>query len=223
MKSFNLFDTTSYDTLDELLIEGNNLFKETFINNSLVIKDNFKQMFISFSGDSLVNLEPPHQNIKIYKKFAHLSTLGKDDDFLKIKYDAYPCSNDLCSCSGDCFNEFKLNYNEHRIERTLCNYRMSKMLWIKNIVDKVNSDTDVKIIQYSKKVASGTYSRNVAFYYKSKNSKNSFIIFFEKRKKGKFYKLHFITAFPVVLRTSLKKYDSEYKKYGIKKEDLFND
>lgn len=29
MKSFNLFDTTSYDTLDELLIEGNNLFKET--------------------------------------------------------------------------------------------------------------------------------------------------------------------------------------------------
>lgn len=232
MKDFNIFDTNNYSTIESLLEEGNKIFEDEFIKSNLYIKHGNKQIEISFSKDKKVRLEPPYSDIEVYQKFAHVSTLGRDDDFLKIKYDAYPCSNDFCSCQGDCFEDFKVNYKENykigkeniQIERTICHYRMSKLYWIKHIIGKVQKyDGEVKIIQHNNKKGAGTYCKDVAFYYKSKNSKNNFIIYFEKRKKGKDFKLYFKTAFPVVLRSAIKKYDAISKKCGIKQEALFFD
>lgn len=223
MKNFKIFDT-NMSSLKELCLKGNLEFEEEYIKKALFIKCGKEKMRISFSPDGKV------ENFlgveKVYERFIHLSSIEEDNKEVQNranKYDLFPCVNDTNTCELDCFSNFITQYKENGKSRMICPYRMSKMYWIKHIIEKLNSGENIKIIQSPKKEYNGNYSPVVKIYYESSSFKNKFVIILKKRKKGKYFKLFFTTAYPVVLRSGIKRFNSEYKKNGITLEELFKE
>ena len=223
MKNFKTFDT-NISPLEELCLKGNLEFEKEYIKKTLSIKYGREKIDISFSPNGKV------KNFlgldEVYERFIHLSSMEEDNNEVQNranKYDSFPCINDNNTCELDCFNNFIIQYKEKDKVRMICSYRMSKMYWIKHIIEKLNSGENIKIIQSSNKKHNGVYSPVVKIYYESSSFKNKFVIILKKRKKGKYFKLFFTTAYPVVLRSGIKRFNSEYKKNGITLEELFKE
>ncbi|MGL5902265.1 MAG: hypothetical protein ACRCZO_06210, partial [Cetobacterium sp.] len=213
MDSLKTFDTNQFLTKNDLCKEGNKVFKEIYLDKEICIVNGQEKIPIKFSPGSKVKVKGVED--EIFLRFAHMSSINKDESGVNItgnssKYDLLPCVNDFCTCAEDCCENFSEDFLEKGKHRMVCNYRMSKLYWIKEIIDKINANEDIKIIQSPLKSGRGMYLRYVKIYFESKRFKSKFIIILEKKKRGSLFELYFTTAYPVVLKSLIKKLDAEY-------------
>lgn len=226
MKNLTIFNTDGFSSKQDLCKTGNTLFKKMYLDKKLFIEHDGKKMQISFSPTSKVSI--PQVSDELFFRFAHLSSINKDEAGHSVtgnscKYDLYPCTNDLNTCSIDCCENFFKDFKENKKERMICEYRMSKVHWVKEIIERLNSGEKIKLMQSSRVPGRAYYLKYVKIYFESKKLKTKFSIVFEKKKQGDKFILYFQTAFPLVLKTTIKQYDEEYSKTKIKKEELFLD
>jgi len=208
MRSFKPFNTFDFETFGEALSEANNIYKNVYIESTTKIKD------LETKKDSDLVFKTERENKDdsgIYIRLKHIASIGKDES--NTKYDSYPCNNDFNSCNSNCFSDFKADFKENnKYERMFCNYRLSKIYWINEIM-KLYHNNDKRVKGYIEEK-----SKNVdKVFLFFQEGKSYFLICFERVKRGNKYKYFFKTSYPVVMRSLIKKTKSKiqlYKKYG---------
>ncbi len=191
-------DTIDIDTIKKI---GNIKFKEIYIDNILSLKGKN----ISFASTDI-------DDLGFYKKYLHLGSMGKDEN---NKYDTFPCQNDKTSnlCIGDCTDKqnFITHHKEGSIERMLCIFRISRLEWVKTIIELAEkNDSRVKII-VKNELKNGRQTTMWKVWY-SHNKTDFLVILMERHNK-----LIFITGYPVVMKSMRKGLKDEWKIHSNKK------
>lgn len=147
----------------------------------------------------------------IHERFMHAVSCKEG----KLKHKDYPpCVNELSAevCMTNC-DLSKANFIFKSINRVECLYRLSRIHWVKQIIDMANNgDERVAVWRYEKKdKTNGKYAWKWYVRYKEKNK--DFLIVFKEEKdiKGEMV-LNFRTAYPVYLPGDKKKLEKEYSR-----------
>lgn len=180
---------------------GNDKFKEIYINNSLTLKGKI----IFFASTDI-------DEFGFYKKYLHLGSMGKNEN---NKYDTFPCQNDKTSnlCIGDCTDKqnFITHHKEGAIERMLCTFRISRLEWVKTVIELAETDdSHIKTI-VKDEIKNGRTTRVWKVWY-SHNKTDFLVILMERHNK-----LIFITGYPIVMKSMRKGLKDEWKIYSNKK------
>lgn len=139
------------------------------------------------------------------KFFWHLSSIDKTE-----KYTVNPCTNEvpigICKYINHCEEETSDDLIEI-LDRIPCIYRGSRIAWIDEVIKLATLKSKlVKVWKVDNRKKSKTKLK-VRF----QEGTADYIIIFEEDNNRNSYRL--ITAFPVVLKGSKRKFDKQYERY----------
>lgn len=151
--------------------------------------------------------------LKYPERFIHITSLDDSD-----KYNVFPCTNDLSfeNCYNKCSSESDI-FSYHLIGRWECLYRLSRIHWIREVIDLANS-YDSQITEWDVPECDnrrGTYYKRFIRY---NCGIDDYVIILKD--EGKSYR--FITAFPVVSKKKKTEYEAQYCRF-IKKSRESNE
>lgn len=147
----------------------------------------------------------------IHERFMHAVSC----DEIKLKDKDYPpCNNELSSeiCVTRC-NLDNANFSFRNINRVECLYRLSRIHWVKELINMANEDDEkIKLWRYEKKDSTnGKFQWK--WYLRYKEKANDFLVVFrEDRDKNGEVVLNFRTAYPVYLPGDKQKLNKEYNR-----------
>ena len=184
-------------SFEDKLQEAMSYFYDYFLRKD--VKPQYKGRPIYFS------MEKRHGifTLTYPERFLHITSLDDEE-----KYNMYPCTNDptyeICDnrCSGS--SEYS-NYTA--IDRWECIYRLSRIHWIREVIDLANKgDRDITewdVVEIDKK---DKYNKRFIRYC---HGMDDYVVILRARPKD----YMFITAFPVVKKDKKAEYDSQYLRF----------
>jgi len=147
----------------------------------------------------------------MYERFMHAVSC-ENKKFRDKEYP--PCNNEMSNeeCKILCSLDMA-SFTFKKISRVECLYRLSRIHWIRTIINMANEgDERVKVWRYEKK--DGTNNKfQWKWYLRYKERAFDFLIVFrEDKHSGEEITLNFRTAYPVYLPGDKKKLEKEYNR-----------
>ncbi len=147
----------------------------------------------------------------MYERFMH--AVSCENRIFKDK-DYPPCNNEMSSeqCVILC-NLDMASFEFKKISRVECLYRLSRISWIKEVLDMANQDDHrVQVWRYEKR--DGTNGKfQWKWYVRYKERGKDFLIVFREDKNSEGEKvLNFRTAYPLYLPGDKRKIEKEYNR-----------
>ncbi len=188
-------------------------------NNCIDLQTNYAKLYNNFFDHKkreklkgvFIYIEDKYVN-GYMERYLHSISIDEN------QYDLYPCVNDesYAHCKSKCIPN-KSIHCVSSINRAFCYYRLNRIKWISEVISLANKDDEnIKIwscTHYDKK---GKLVVKRKVWYK--NGLVSFVIIFEEKyKNNNLNLLKFITAYPVVKKSSEIKFIKEHNKWIKKK------
>lgn len=203
------------------------------INIEEDLHNNFNSSY-TFFQKYIMNPEckPTFKDLPIYfefeddKAFWHMCSIddisnGKDG---REKYNVFPCTNHIANelCNIRCQSHSPSNNLsfQHHSGRAQCLYRSSQLPFMYFILKTYENDIDNDNIRVWKNEDKRKDKRklnrwNILY---NKNNFNYLIILQEYKKSNKLHSFRFITAYPLIMISEIKRLEKNYKDYHREKE-----
>jgi len=197
------------NTLDEKIDYVYDIFDNAFMKKDS--RPHYKGKFIFFNMEKLAIINGKKINLTKCERFYHIISIDK-----KESVDMFPCynSNEYVMCNTKC--EISQSKTEIAyLQRVECLYRLSRIHRINEVINLAN-ENDENIEQWEMYTRDNKNKIVCKAYIRYNLGNDDFIVILKKENKKEIESYTFITAFPVFLKGSKRKYDREYKKFNSK-------
>lgn len=188
-----------YDGLDfeEQLKDAMNHFFNIFLDKTVKPSYNGKDIFFNMSKESdIFTLTYP-------ERFLHIVSMDDEE-----KFNMYPCVNDPSYeyCDNRCTGSSEI-INFSVLNRWECPYRLSRIHWIREVIDLANNgDPDVTEWEVVEANSRGKYNKRLLRYC---CGIDDYLIVFRDHDN----RYQFITAYPIVKKSKKEECDNAYSSY----------
>lgn len=194
------------ETQENIIQNGFDYFYNYFLKKE--VKPNLKEFNIFYDMSSKCSI----CTSKFPERFLHsISFSNKLGDIDKThEFDIYPCTNDVSIkyCSNNCKMASTDLLEFSYLDRYFCYYRLSRIHWIKDIIDLAN-DEHQNVSVWMKKKKDKSNKTFTQCFVRYNDILNDFIIIFIVLGNS----LRFQTAYPVVFKSSKDSLQKDFKAY----------